>query len=66
MRRKVGCILGIHHPQNKDGTIELYKINNNCFQVIEKCSDCGEYVPVGTINTSKIDIDTWNFKILND
>ncbi len=67
MKRKVGCILGIHHPQNKDGTIKLFRVGKDYYDIVEECKYCGEYVREGSIEMPPPTyMNNWSFKIIND
>lgn len=66
MKKKILCRLGVHHPQPGD-KIELYKINNNCYDVVEKCDYCGEYIKVGNIEAPiPQNMSSWNYTIINN
>ena len=67
MKRKIRCKLGIHRPVKTDNEVKLWRWNDHCFDIIEKCQDCGEMVAIGNIETPfPMYMETWNFKILND
>ena len=37
MKRKIRCKLGFHRPVKTDNEIKLWRWNDHCFDIMEKC-----------------------------
>lgn len=66
MKKRLVCRMGVHHPTPSD-KVELYRVNSHYFDIVEKCSYCGEYVTTGSIETPPpLYMNNWNFVIINE